>query len=256
MSSAFHHPLATLLTAIRFLTVIPIYFGMKNDGQFFQRSLIWFPAVGMLIGAVAAAGVMVLGSFLPPSVLAITAITLLAAVSGCLHLDGLADSGDGLLSARSKEKALEIMRDSRSGAMGVVALVIVLLAKYASLSTFSVSAIAISVFLMPIAGRTSILLMMAILPYARPEGGLGSLFYSPGSRRIAFAGILFCLISGFFFSWKISLLMLFAIMFTVISFSYWCYRKIGGATGDTLGAVCELAECAVAVSLSVIFQSY
>ena len=156
MSLAFHHPLATLLTAIRFLTVIPICFGMKNDGRFFHASLIWFPAVGMLIGTVASAGVMALAFFLPPPVLAIAAIAILAAVSGCLHLDGLADSGDGLLSARSKKKALEIMRDSRSGAMGIVALVIVLLAKYASLSTFSVSAIAFMMAFLAILDKKTI----------------------------------------------------------------------------------------------------
>ncbi len=253
MSLVFRYPLKTLLTAIRFLTVVPISFAVKEDGRFFQASLFWFPLVGMLIGTAAAAPVLLLGPFLPPSVLAIMGIVILAAVSGCLHLDGLADSGDGLLSARPKEQALEIMRDSRSGAMGVIALILVLLAKYSSLSAVSAPVMATVLFCMPIAGRTAILLTMAFLPYARKEGGLGSLFYSSKSRGLACVAMLFCLAAGFFFSWQVALLLMIAVLSTVTLFSFWCYKKLGGATGDTLGAVCELTECGTAIALSSLF---
>ncbi len=249
------HPLAGFLTAVRFLSVVPVPAGEGEDNSSFQASLYWFPLVGLLLGAVVAGVVQVLGIFVsvPVPVLAMCSIVLSAGLTGCLHLDGLADSGDGLLCARPRERALEIMRDSRIGAMGVIALILVLLTRYASLSTVPLSAVVPSVLMMPIAGRTAILLSMSVLPYARAKGGLGGLFYSGNSRRAATVGLIFCIVTGLLVSWQISLLVVAATVVTVAVFSLWCFKKLGGATGDTLGAVCELTECAVAVSFSIFF---
>ena len=247
------HLAADFLTAVRFLTIIPVGLGSGDDEPSFQTSLYWFPLVGLLLGAVIAGIIQVLGLFVPVSVLAILSVVLSAGLTGCLHLDGLADSGDGLLSARPKERALEIMRDSRIGAMGVIALILVLLSRYASLATVPLSAMVAAVLLMPVAGRTAILLSMSVLPYARTEGGLGGLFYSSNSRKAAAVGLIFCIVTGLLVSWQISLLVLCTTLVTVAVFSFWCFKKLGGATGDTLGAVCELTECAVALSLSIFF---
>ncbi len=246
-------PLASLLTALRFLTIIPISWKSKEDGRFFQASLIWFPLVGLLIGVMAAAVVFLGGTVLPPSLVAVLAIVFMAGISGCLHLDGLADSGDGLLSARPREQALDIMRDSRSGAMGVIVLIFVLLGKYGALSAMPVATMVMAVFLMPLAGRTAILLTMAVLPYARTTEGLGGLFYSADSRILGLATLFFYALVALIFSWKIAFLLLAALLVTVALFSFCCFRKIGGATGDTLGAVCELTELATAVVFTVSF---
>ena len=123
------HPLASFLAALRFLTIVPLAWRCEQDGRFFTASLAWFPVIGLLIGLAAAVLISFLIPFFPPPVLAMAAIVLMAGVSGCLHLDGLADSGDGLLSARPQERILEIMRDSHTGAMGVIAIVVVLLGK-------------------------------------------------------------------------------------------------------------------------------
>jgi adenosylcobinamide-GDP ribazoletransferase len=250
-SLALRFPLASLLAALRFLTILPITWESERDGRFFQASLLWFPLVGLLIGAVTAFLVVLCVNYLPPTVTAVFAMTLLAGISGCLHLDGLADSGDGLLSARPRENALEIMRDSRSGAMGMVFLVFVLLGKYAALSSLSPSLLIIALFIIPVAGRTAILVSMAILPYARSGDGLGSLFYSTDKYTIAVLGMLFCWVTSVLFtSFLAALTVTLAIFFTVGLFSFWCFRKFGGATGDTLGAVCELTELAVAISFA------
>ncbi|MBU1420510.1 MAG: adenosylcobinamide-GDP ribazoletransferase [Proteobacteria bacterium] len=246
-------PLTSLLTALRFLTIFPISWRSKEDGRFFQASLVWFPLVGLLIGTMAAAVIFLSGSLLPPSLVAVLAIVFLAGISGCLHLDGLADSGDGLLSARPREQALDIMRDSRSGAMGVIVLIFVLLGKFAALSAMPINSMVMAVFFIPLAGRTAILLTMAVLPYARTGEGLGRLFYSADSRMLGLATLFFYAVVALFFSWKIAFLLLLAILATVALFSFWCFRKIGGATGDTLGAVCELTELATAVAFTVTF---
>ena len=252
---ALRFPLLSLLAGLRFLTILPVSWKSEQDNRFFQASLIWFPLLGVLIGTGAAAVTFVTGFILPASVVAVLAIVLLAGISGCLHLDGLADSGDGLLSARPREQALEIMRDSRSGAMGVIVLIFVLLGKYGALSSMSLSAMVMAVFLMPLAGRTAILLTMAVLPYARTGEGLGRLFYSADSRRLALLGLIFFTLTTCFFSWKMTLLLLPTILVTIGVFSLCCFRKIGGATGDTLGAVCELTELATAIALTVTFQA-
>ena len=249
---ALRFPLASLLAGFRFLTIIPVPWGAEKDGRFFQASLLWFPLIGLVIGAAVAFPVALCGALLPPSVTAVFAMILLAGISGCLHLDGLADSGDGLLSARPREQALEIMRDSRSGAMGMVFLIFVILAKYAALSSLPLSVLLAAVIFMPMAGRTAILLSMALLPYARSGDGLGRLFYSPDKVTVAVLGLLFCgVVALLFASLQVALSVLFAVFLTVALFSFCCYGKFGGATGDTLGAVCELTEFAVAVSFAV-----
>jgi adenosylcobinamide-GDP ribazoletransferase len=250
LPAALRHSLAGFLAALRFLTIVPLTWRSDQDGRFFPAALVWFPVIGLLIGCVCASLISCLTPFFPPQVVAVAAIVLLAAVSGCLHLDGLADSGDGLLSARSRERILEIMRDSRSGAMGVIAIVVVLLGKYAALSSLSVPILLFTLIAMPIAGRCAIVLTMACLPYARQGEGLGRLFYSPATRLNALwalALLVSVLACG---GWLMILPVLLAVAVTVSLFSLWCRSKIGGATGDTLGAVCELTELMVAVAMT------
>lgn len=253
--------IAPLLAAVRFLTILPFRRGAEFDGMHFQSGLLYFPVVGLGIGAAALVAAEGLGWFLPPSLTAFFGVVLLAAVSGCLHLDGLADSADGLLSSRPKADKLTIMRDSRIGAMGVVALAFVLLGKYAALSSASAAGMGLLLMLMPLAGRCAIVVSMALLPYARPEGGLGALFYSPDTRKAAMVATAAWLITvmilvplaGFGVTTMLAALLVPAV--TVLLFSAWCRNSLGGATGDTLGAVCELSELMTAVGLSVLTSS-
>lgn len=250
LPEALCHPLAGFLAALRFLTIVPLTWRSEQDGRFFGAALAWFPVIGLLIGGVAAACTSCLTPFFPPQVVAVAAIVLLAAASGCLHLDGLADSGDGLLSARSRERILEIMRDSRIGAMGVIALIVVLLGKYAALSSLDLSVLPVTLVAMPVAGRCAILLTMAFLPYAREGEGLGRLFYSSSTRLIALWALVFLAVVLGFGGERMVLAVLAAVFVTVLFFSLWCRSKIGGATGDTLGAVCELTEMMAAVAMT------
>lgn len=244
---ALFHPLATLLAGVRFLTILPISWHKERDGRFFKASLVFFPLIGLIIGAMTSLGVALFGQIFTSSITVVTGILFLAVFSGCLHLDGLADSFDGLLSYRPRERALEIMRDSRIGAMGVIALLFVILGKYAALSSLSTVMMLQAFILMPLAGRTAIVLTMAILPYARSSEGLGALFYSKDTRILALVAGLSSVICVFLIS-SSGFVPLFAILFTVTLFGLWCYKKLGGATGDTLGAVCELTELSIAVS--------
>jgi len=249
--------LAPLMAALRFLTILPIRRGAEFDGLHFQAGLFFFPLIGLGVGVVALLAAALVGQVLPPSLTALVGIVVLAAISGCLHLDGLADSADGMLSSRPRAEKLVIMHDSRIGAMGVIAIVIVLLGKYAALSTVPPAQLAVMLLLMPLAGRCAIILTMALLPYARPEGGLGNLFYSNNTRRAALpaaalwlvAAVVVVALAGFGLQALLATLVI--PTGTVLLFAAWCRRSLGGATGDTLGAVCELSELMAAVALTV-----
>lgn len=240
----------SFFTALRFLTIVPIPWGAADDAELFSRSVRYFPVVGLVIGLAGMVLSLLLSGIVPMTVAAFVAVCYLAAISGFLHLDGLADSGDGLLSHRPCEAILAIMKDSRSGAMGVVVLVLVVLGKFAALSSMSRPMLVTAVLLMPLAGRTAIVLTMATLPYARPEGGLGSLFYSAKARQAALIGVILLAATGLIVGWRIGLIIGLALLIVVGWFGGWCRSKIGGATGDTLGGVCELTELAVALALT------
>ncbi|MFH0782446.1 MAG: adenosylcobinamide-GDP ribazoletransferase [Pseudomonadota bacterium] len=247
---------ARLCTAVRFLTLMPIAWRAEDDSRQFADCLVFFAVVGVIIGAVGASGVFLLSMIFPQPVVIALGLAYLAFISGCLHLDGLSDSADGLLSSRPKEVCLEIMKDSRAGAMGVVVVVMVLLMKYAALSALSKEGLLAAFFLMPLAGRCAILLTMASLPYAREEGGLGSLFYSGNSKKAAVGAMIFLLFFVVILTPSHTLPILVGFLVVTFLFNRWCKAKIGGATGDTLGAVCELTEMIVAVSLTASFTYF
>jgi adenosylcobinamide-GDP ribazoletransferase len=247
---ALRHQILCFFAAFRFLTIIPVHWQADQDSEYFRESLPYFPLLGALIGVCVGILTLFLRSFFPGTIVAVSVLILLAGVSGCLHLDGLADTADGFFSSRPRERILAIMKDSRTGAMGVIAIVMVLLVKFAALVSLPAPVFLKTAFLMPIAGRCAIVLSMAILPYAREEGGLGSLFYT-GNCRMSVVWCLLSLIVLFPFAGLRTMLILFFTMIAVVLlFSAWCRSKIGGATGDTLGAVCELTEMAVAVVMS------
>jgi adenosylcobinamide-GDP ribazoletransferase len=250
-------PFLSFLAALRFLTILPLSWQSGEDGPNFAGGLFFFPLIGLGIGGLCLVSAALLGHILPQSLVTLAGIVVLAFISGCLHIDGLADTADGLLSSRGREEKLVIMRDSRTGAMGVVAIVFVLGGKYAALSSLTPILFLPALLLMPLAGRCAIVLSMAILPYAREEGGSGQLFYSPDTIRAAWlssASFLALLGLAGAFSlcpWQTVVYLGIVLPATIFLFAGWCRRSLGGATGDTLGAVCELAELMVALVFNV-----
>lgn len=245
----------TFGAAWRFLTVFPYPVPAGDDeAELLSRTPAYFAAVGAVLGVAAGCAVAVAGLALPDAVTAVVAVALLAGCSAGLHLDGLADSADGLLSpGRTRERALEVMRDSRIGAHGALALVLVLLLKAACLASLPRFEMALTAFLMPLAGRAAMLFPMLLLPYAR-ESGLGRAFAAPNPRlALSFS----CVWVG------VGMLLCFGLVGGAIGFGVWLgtafgwvlflRRRLGGATGDAYGAACELAEAATAFSAAIVF---
>jgi adenosylcobinamide-GDP ribazoletransferase len=142
------------------------------------------------------------------------------------------------------------MKDSHTGAMGVIAIVCVLLVKFAALASLPAARLWPAVLLAPLAGRCALVIHMALLPCARPSG-LGAIFYRRRPRWATFwaAGLLAAVAGGLL--GPRGLMVWAACIVAVLILSAYVYRKIGGATGDTLGAVCEIIEVVPALVLAL-----
>ncbi|MBI2191551.1 MAG: adenosylcobinamide-GDP ribazoletransferase [Planctomycetes bacterium] len=230
------------LAAIQFLTCAPVPQCWGGGERGLAASVPFFPIVGLLIGLLAAALDQVLSRAFPPLLASLFTVLSLAAVSGAFHLDGLADTADGFLSARSRERMLEIMRDSRTGPMGAWAIVSIVSIKWAAVASVAPAARWGSVLLMPMAGRCALVIGMTPIPYARPEGGLASLFCERRSWGRAAWSLLVLGAAGFWALGEAGLIAAAACLAATLLFALYCHRKIGGFTGDTLGAGCEMAE--------------
>jgi len=239
-----------LLIALQFLTRLPILLpGMPAPAQL-GRSLLWYPLVGALLGAL----LLVLHGLLGEAPGPLHAALLLAAwvgLSGALHLDGLADSADAWIGGLGdRERTLAIMKDPRSGPVAVVVLVVVLLLKFAALLALLEHGAGAALLLAPLLGRSVLLALFLSTPYVRP-GGLGQALaeHLPRgpARRVLLGVALACpllfggagvlallLAAGFFLYLRRCLL-----------------ARLGGTTGDTAGALLELVECGVLVGLAL-----
>jgi adenosylcobinamide-GDP ribazoletransferase len=230
------------LAAIQFLTVCPLPASLNIDERALGRSVPYFPVVGLIIGAAAAGLDYGLGHILPLSVVSVLTVIFLLAVSCALHMDGLSDTADGFFSSRPRERILEIMRDSHVGAMGVVAIVCVLILKVTLFAAVPPAARWWVLLLTPLAGRCALLINMAVIPYARKEGGLGSIFYSHHFRlQLAWAFMVLAAFGWLTAGWTGLIIGLVSYIFSIF-FAAYVKHKIGGSTGDTLGASCELTE--------------
>jgi adenosylcobinamide-GDP ribazoletransferase len=251
------------LAALRFLTVIPVP-GTRGTGEAeLAGSVPFFPVVGLLLGSAAAIAAWGLSLGAPPLVSSAVIVVVLLAFSGGLHIDGLADAADGLLSARPRERALEIMQDSHVGALGVVAIVGVLLVKFASLASLPPGSLWRAAFLMPVAGRCALVVEMALLPYVRP-GGLGAVFFRKRPVGAAVGAVVVLVVA----SWAAvgaggpspaeglrctgGLIVAAACVAVTLALAAYFRHRLGGATGDTLGATCEIVEIVPALVLAVL----
>lgn len=230
------------LIALQFLTRIPVGKDLKATEEDFAKGVVYFPIVGLIIGAfnltiLVTASKLIGGVF--PVICCLIAGT---AITGGLHVDGLADTCDGVFSARNKEKMLEIMRDSRIGTNGTIAILFDYLIRMSLLSMLTGKALYGAVLLSPVAARMLMVLLIKTSTYARSGSGLGGLYLEKQTMKdtVLAAAIGFVIILGFGQIWGIIALGL----STVICFLYrsFIYSKLQGMTGDTLGAANEILE--------------
>lgn len=243
----------SFLAAVQFLTVIPVR-TLLEEGDF-ERAPLWFAPVGLLLGGfVVLTDLLWAGMGFPDPLRSLFSIGMLAALSGGLHLDGLADTADGFLSARPRERVLEIMRDSRIGTMGVLAVFFLLAVKVAALAELHGTMRWKAMLLAPVAGRASQVVAMNLQRYSRGgTGGLVSVFIRRGPTAPCICSCLFLSATGTaLFDPGSGAAFLAGIGMAATGLNLWSRARIGGFTGDTLGATSELVETSVLLSACLV----
>ena len=156
------------LIALQFLTILPFNIKGKIEEKDFGRSLIYFPIVGLLIGLFLAS-IAYISAFLPSLVISVLILAAWMAITGGIHLDGFADTCDGFYGNRPKEDILKIMRDSRIGTMGAAGVVMLLLFKFATLSSIRPEDLWKVLIMTVVFARWSQVLACSISKYVRDE---------------------------------------------------------------------------------------
>jgi adenosylcobinamide-GDP ribazoletransferase len=235
----------TLPLALTFLTKVPWPWRGEADAPALARAMFWFPWVGALLGLVYCGAWALLAHGLPLPAAAALLLALTVALTGGLHLDGLADTADGLGGGRTPEARLAIMKDSRVGTFGVLSLIVVLVLKFAFFLSLKAPGETPALFLFPVVSRWGMVFLAYLAPYARPEGGLGQAMTSGLSGRVlAGATVSAALLAAAALGVR-GLILLSAAGLAVWLLSRYFRRMLGGVTGDVLGAANELLEVLV-----------
>jgi adenosylcobinamide-GDP ribazoletransferase len=229
------------LIAVQFLTRLPVPRDLKTNEEELGRAAMFFPLVGMLVGGGGALFHVALLHWLPPSTCVLLVLVYASFITNAFHEDGLADAVDGFGGGWTRERVLEIMRDSRVGTFGALALIFLVLAKYNFLSTLESSAVWRWLIVAHTAARWTTLPLCLWLPYARAEGQ-GKLV----ARRVGYGGMSVAtvtLVAALALLHLRAAAVAFAVAVAVVAASGWYYRRrLGGITGDCLGATNQVTE--------------
>ncbi len=240
------------ILTLQFLTRIPININVEANKEDFAKGIIYFPIVGLIIGAFNVLfyiGASYIATGLFPIICAILANCI---ITGALHIDGLADTCDGIFSARSRERMLEIMKDSRIGTNGAIAIIFDFLLKISILQSFNNKDMFIPILLSPVIAKTLVALFIGFSTDARIGGGMGSLFMEKSTKLRALGGLTIGLtIIGIIFG-GLGIISLLICAMIMLAYKQYIYGKIGGMTGDTLGAANELMEVAFLIAYALI----
>ncbi|OGF48699.1 MAG: cobalamin 5'-phosphate synthase [Candidatus Firestonebacteria bacterium GWA2_43_8] len=239
----------SFLIALQFLTTLPVKLKNIKEKEL-PASVTWYPVAGLVIGALLALSFFLLSKvfmFLIPPILVVGVYLLL---TGALHLDGFADTVDGIYGGRTKKDIFRIMEDSATGAKGVAWVVFILLFKIIILITLSVGdKIYPALFLFPILGRYAITILMKYSPYAK-ENGLGKV-YCGNITNAQFVIInAFTLLLSVFFGLP-GLAAFIGVVITAVIIIKYMSKKLGGVTGDVFGFTVEIAEIVALLILAI-----
>ncbi len=241
------------LSAVMFLTRLPVSNFVKYNPEHLSKSTVYFPIVGALVGSIGAWTLFIASLKCSPvlSVLVSMAVTIL--LTGAFHEDGLADSADGFGGGYSKERILEIMKDSRIGTYGAIALWLFLTAKLLVLTEIfkqDDSLLLSTLVAAHVLGRYSSLPLIFTLEYARSEPTSSKPFAEKASpKRLVVASLYTVALCAWLLKWNAIIALGVSVLMTYLA-RYFFVKRIGGITGDALGAANQLVE------LSVYFAVY
>lgn len=238
------------VAATRFLSTIPI----PGSTQLFQAdsTLIfgsaYFPLVGLILSLLLSILPLVSGPYLPPLVLAALLVIVAVLLTGGLHLDGLMDTCDGIFGGVSRERKLEIMRDSRVGSFGVLGGLCVLLLKFALFASLDRHILPLALLTVLPVSRWAMVFAVRQFPGAR-SGGLGAAFRQTVTVPRLLSAALLSLIIALLATHLIGLILWIAGTLVAALIAAWATHHLGGLTGDIYGAIAEVSE----VTLLLVF---
>jgi adenosylcobinamide-GDP ribazoletransferase len=239
-----------LRLAASFLTILPVGGAHDAAPEAVAASFAWFPLVGFLIGAALCIEDYALAPIFPQVLRSTLVILTLTVISGAVHLDGLADSADALGAGRDRERALTILRDSRVGSFGAIAIVFALMLKVLALASMGRPRRYAALYLAPGLARWTMVAVASGLDYLRERGGGAALLAQSSRRNLTLATI-----TAVAALLPVISLRAFAAASIAVGLTLamrWFYRRwLGGVTGDLVGAAGELAEIAVLIAMSL-----
>lgn len=231
----------TFLAAVSFLTIVRVPTQSVPPG----RAAIFFPLVGAILGAAGAGLFLAANLVLPLSLAALITVAFWTLISGVLHEDGLADVADAMRAGRAREKMLAILKDSRIGTYGAVAIVLSIVARWQALLHVPARRILIVCIVAQAVPRAA---MVALAWLSRPSGdGLGLAFSASLTTTGALIAIAQGLLASMLLGWRPGLLILAGAYLIVRAARAYFYKRIGGVNGDCLGATEQLLEIFVLV---------
>ena len=231
------------LIALNFLTILPVKIKHSLRDKDLAGSMAYYPLVGAIAGGIVALLYVAAGQAFPHAVCAALVLLGSIAITGALHVDGLLDTIDGIAGGQNKDDILRIMRDSHPGGIGMIGVAAFLIVKFAALSAINPSGIAPALIAAFIMGRWSLVFACHRFSYARTGQGKAKAFIGAVTNAqlaVATASmlILAVLLAGF---GRAIALFITAFLITILLGAF-LKKKIGGITGDTLGAQNELVE--------------
>lgn len=239
---------------IQFLTRIPVPLRFEATNEDYGKGLIFAPLVGLVIGAILYGINLLFTPFLNIEARIAVVMASYVLITGGLHIDGLGDTFDGVFSNRPRDRMLEIMKDSRIGTFGLLAIVLVLFLDFWLLRDVVSKGFIYAVIMFPMAGRIGSILSSSISSYARKGDGLGKSFIEYCGAREFITGVIFyvipCALIGGTIGGVISIITIATAITTTLYFT----NKLGGATGDVLGAVCELNQLFFMLAINLIVR--
>ncbi|EMJ3171706.1 adenosylcobinamide-GDP ribazoletransferase [Yersinia enterocolitica] len=245
--------LRLFLATLQFMTRISVperwTQGLALDN--YERGIIGFPFIGLIVGVIGGVVFTLLAPWCGVPLAALGYVLVLALVTGAFHLDGLADTCDGVFSARKREKMLEIMRDSRLGTNGGLALIFIVVAKVLVVSELALRDAPMLLMLTAasVAGRTVIVLLMYRQRYAREGNGLGNIYIGKVTGKQTLITLAGGAILSLLLGQGAALLALVISMVVVALLATYLHRRLDGQTGDTLGAAAEVGELVFLLAL-------
>jgi len=232
-----------LLEAVRYLTIVPLPGRPAAGGGALGRAAAWFPVVGLALGAALALTDRVTDVLFSPLLAVLLTVTVWKLLTGGIHLDGLADCLDGLV-GRDAEHRLAIMRDSRIGAFGAIGLILFLLLEIAAVAELAPALRWRALLAAPVIGRATPALVARLLPVARATGA-GAAFRAglgPAAPALALGAALVAAAAALgvagIVAWALAALL-------ALALGRFMTHRLGGITGDVLGAGIEAAELVV-----------